>query len=121
MGGLAMSERTRCPMCHAPLPDQAPYGLCPRCLLRRGFEAESRSFDDVDMASSGLRNGGCRDGGVAVLDTIAATIGTVPRVLLHDTDPVAESGPVVRPASTEMPDPTERSARLHLFGEIARG
>jgi hypothetical protein len=30
-----------CPQCHAPLPADAPEGLCPACLLKRGLEANT--------------------------------------------------------------------------------
>jgi tetratricopeptide (TPR) repeat protein len=56
----------------------------------------------------------------SVLETLAQSLGPVPRVLLRDTDPAAES-PVNRPGSLEMPSPEERAARLRLLGEIARG
>jgi tRNA A-37 threonylcarbamoyl transferase component Bud32 len=42
-------------------------------------------------------------------------------VLLRDADSTADPGPVTRPSSTEIPDKVNRSARLQLFGEIARG
>ena len=51
------------------------------------------------------------------LETLADSIGSVPRVLLRDTDPGYE-GPLVKPTSTEVPD---APGRYQLFGEIARG
>src|SRR5262249_23085463 len=48
-------------------------------------------------------------------------LADVPRVHLRDDEPFSDSGPVVRPASPEMPDPSERLARLQLLGEFARG
>ncbi len=38
-----------------------------------------------------------------------------------DTEPVTGPGPMVRPSSAEMPGPTDRSCRLQLLGEVARG
>ena len=35
-----MPELPRCPKCGAPLPDDAPGGLCPKCLVQAGFESE---------------------------------------------------------------------------------
>jgi serine/threonine-protein kinase len=52
-----------------------------------------------------------------VLETLANSFGSVPRVLLRDTDARYE-GPLVKPASTEVPD---APGRYQLFGEIARG
>jgi hypothetical protein len=45
----------------------------------------------------------------------------VPRVHLRDEDPSGDSGPVVRPSCPEIPDPSNRPARLQLLGEVARG
>jgi serine/threonine-protein kinase len=55
-----------------------------------------------------------------VLDTLARSVGPMPRVLLPDTDAGPEQ-PVVKPSSGEMPSPSERSSRVQLLGEIARG
>jgi hypothetical protein len=52
-----------------------------------------------------------------VLETLADSIGPVPRILLPDTDAGYE-GPLIKPASTEVPD---APGRYQLFGEIARG
>jgi serine/threonine-protein kinase len=52
---------------------------------------------------------------------LAPTLGTVPRVLLRDSDPEAAPEALVRPASPEMPDPDGSPPRLRLLGEIARG
>ena len=46
-------------------------------------------------------------------------MGPLPRVLLQDTDAGPEP-PLVRPASTELPAPSDRPARLQLLGEIDR-
>src|SRR5258708_38869128 len=51
------------------------------------------------------------------LETLGDSIGPVPHVLLRDTDP-GYDGPLVKPASTEVPD---GPSRYQLFGEIARG
>ena len=53
-----------------------------------------------------------------MLDSISATIGTVPRVLLRDTGPGEEPGPIVRPAGGVSADVT---IRYRIDGEIARG
>jgi serine/threonine-protein kinase len=55
------------------------------------------------------------------LARLAKTLVDVPRVHLRDDEPFSDSGPVVRPSSPEMPDPSERLARLQLLGEVARG
>jgi hypothetical protein len=56
-------------------------------------------------------------GGSPVLETLAESVGPVPRVLLRDTDAGAEP-PVVRPPDQAAADP---SIRYRIDGEIARG
>src|SRR4051812_34745387 len=36
-----MTHKPRCPACAAELPEGAPEGLCPRCLLQVGLQAAS--------------------------------------------------------------------------------
>ncbi|MCY2927252.1 MAG: serine/threonine-protein kinase [Planctomycetota bacterium] len=36
-----MPQQNRCPECSRPLADEAPRGLCPACLLKRGLEANT--------------------------------------------------------------------------------
>ena len=36
-----MSEEKKCAQCGAPLPAGTPEGLCPACLLKRGFETQT--------------------------------------------------------------------------------
>ena len=55
------------------------------------------------------------------LARLAETLADLPRVHLHDTEPFTGPEPVVRPSSAEMPDPSDRLARLQLLGEVARG
>ena len=55
--------------------------------------------------------------GPGVLETIAQSIGTVPRVLLRDTAPGETPGPIVRPDATDA----DTSIRYRIDGEIARG
>ena len=56
--------------------------------------------------------------GAGVLDSIAATIGSVPHVLLRDTGPGEQPGPIVRPSGVDAADP---AIRYRIDGEIARG
>lgn len=37
----SMSDEKKCPQCGATLPPETPEGLCPACLLRRGFETQT--------------------------------------------------------------------------------
>ncbi len=52
-----------------------------------------------------------------VLAGLAETSGSVPRILLRDTEPESES-PVIRPSSPEIP---KESGRYQLLGEIGHG
>ncbi len=109
-----MIHPDRCPECGA----ERSAGICPRCLIRLGIDGagssrSSRSFLDDP---TGLIDG--ETPAVGVLETIAASIGPVPRVLLRDTGPGEQPGPIVRPQS---PDDDDHSIRYRIDGEIARG
>ena len=108
-----MDERNCCRGCGEKRPADAPAGLCPACLLKAGLLGEGSQLPDVSItfgpASSSL------------LAAFGEAFGNIPPVLLRDADSITEPGPVIRPSSSEIPDPLERSARLQLFGEIARG
>ena len=89
-----MPDRPTCPDCGAELPPGSPRNLCPRCLFRAGVGGSSgrssRADGDEATGASGPTDPG-------VLATIARSIGPVPRVLLRDTAPGEEPGPIVRP------------------------
>jgi len=56
-----------------------------------------------------------------VLESLARSIGSIPRVLLPDPAPEDTGVAFIKPSSDEMPAPAERGNRYQLFGEIARG
>ena len=56
-----------------------------------------------------------------VLESLARSIGSIPRVLLPDTANDDTGVAIIKPSSDEMPAPAERGERYQLFGEIARG
>src|SRR5947209_15356042 len=111
-----MAEKTTCPGCGSELPARAPRGLCPRCLLRAGLGGGARSLSHAGEVGATMDLSGPQ----SVLETLAASVGPVPRVLLRDTDPAIEP-PLARPGSLEMPATGDRPARLRLLGETARG
>src|SRR6185436_9034910 len=54
-----MPELLHCPKCGASLPDDAPAGLCPKCLVQAGFES---AVDQDSVADpSGTDNPGGTD------------------------------------------------------------
>jgi hypothetical protein len=58
---------------------------------------------------------------VPSLESLAATIGSMPQILLPETmDGTVESS-LVNPSSLEMPAMADRPVRVQLLGEIARG
>jgi hypothetical protein len=57
----------------------------------------------------------------SILGKLSETLGSVPRLLLHDTELHTGPGPLVQPGSVEMPAAGDRSAWLQLLGEIACG
>jgi serine/threonine-protein kinase len=106
---LTMSQERKCPDCGATLPADAPRGLCPNCLMGAAL---SRTSPQRAAAT-----GTFEPAGPTVLDTIAQSIGPVPRLLLRDTAPGETPGPIVLP-DTRDADPT---IRYRIDGEIARG
>jgi serine/threonine-protein kinase len=98
-------------------PANAPRGHCPGCLLQQGLASKALSLARGGQVGATVELAGPP----SVLETLAATLGPVPRALLRDTEPVTGPGPVVKPSSPEMPALADRSARLQLLGEIARG
>ena len=128
-----MTEATRCPTCGSERPAGAVEGLCPQCLLGQALNLGAPTSAQRDPISR-LRPGkapwaprelAADSGPVAgshhsVFDTLADTLGTIPRVLLRETDPGGLT-PVVQPASPELPADDAGRARYQFLGEIARG
>jgi len=102
-----------CRGCGEKRPADAPSGLCPACLLKAGLLGEGSVLPDVTITFGPASS--------SVLASFGEAYGNIPQVLLRDADSSTDPGPVIRPSSLEIPDPSERSARLQLFGEIARG
>ncbi len=46
-----MSEAPICPKCGAELPEDAPAGLCPKCLVQAGFESEGLSEPQLEATT----------------------------------------------------------------------
>ena len=108
-----MSDRENCRVCGAKRPADAPAGLCPACLLKAGLAAKDSRLQDLTILFGPASS--------SVVAAFGEAFGKIPPVLLRDADSVTDPGPVIRPSSDEIPNPAERSARLQLFGEIARG
>ena len=102
-----------CPTCGIELPCDATSLPCPRCLRKEErLDASSVLPGNNLTAVTAASNHG-------VLESIAATIGEVPHILLRDTAPGEDPSPVVLPASN-LPR-SEVLPRLQLLGEIGRG
>src|SRR5437867_1279652 len=108
-----MDELDCCRGCGRKRPSDAPSGLCPACLLKAGLLGEDSELQRVTITFGPASS--------SVLAAFGEAFGRIPPVLLRDVDSVTDPGPVIRPSSPEIPDPAGRSARLQLFGEIARG
>src|SRR5262245_63588646 len=125
-----MEDRDRCRECGEQRPADAPGGLCPACLLRAASAADAPAEVDRDRhrhdAPETIAVGASPSSLAATsepgaLARLAETLADVPRVHLRDDEPLSASGQVVRPSSAEMPDRSDRLARLQLLGEVARG
>src|SRR5690348_16303718 len=108
-----MPDAPTCPNCGQARPPRAPEDLCPRCLLQAGLVCESLGVSQAGEIAATLD----LDGAGGVLETIAATLGPVPRILLRDTDGGPEPS-LIRPGRETAPDD---SVRYRIDGEIARG
>lgn len=108
-----MSDVENCRVCGEERPGDAPAGLCPACLLKAGLMAKDSKLEEVTYLFGPASS--------SIVATLSEAFGKIPAVLLRDADSVNDSGPVIRPTSDEVPLPAERTDRLQLFGEIARG
>jgi serine/threonine-protein kinase len=123
-----MEDRDRCQHCGQKLPADSPGGLCPACLARSDRAGDARAEGDqnwhdvpdttAEYTSSPSLAAASTQGALARL---AETVGDIPRVTLHDTEQFTGPEPAARPSSTEMPDQSDRMARLQLLGEVGRG
>src|SRR6516225_1067093 len=86
-------ERT-CPDCGETLPADAPRGLCPNCLMGAALPSTSPSAHEATGTFEPATDT-FEPAGTGVLESIAQSIGPVPRVLLRDTAPGETPGPVV--------------------------
>ncbi|HEV3164911.1 MAG TPA: protein kinase, partial [Isosphaeraceae bacterium] len=118
-----MTANRRCPECGKPLPHARVPGKCPACLLRAGLDAGAAAGPlDGSLPLDRQVTFSLESAHVGkVLETLAHSIGSIPRVLLPDTEANHDATAVVKPLSSEMPSPAERGDRYQLFGEIARG
>jgi serine/threonine-protein kinase len=92
------------------MPLGASGGLCPRCRLDAGATSGT-GFSDLSASTQPGQ----------VLESLAASIGAVPQILLPDTADGTAEAPLVNPSSPEMPPTADRTVRVQLLGEIARG
>jgi tetratricopeptide (TPR) repeat protein len=118
-----MEDRDRCRDCGAERPADAPGGLCQACLLRTGLAGGAPAESDQDRRGvpDTTAEWASSLAPTSALAKLAETVADIPRVHLHDTEPFTGPGPVVRPSTPGMPDPSDRLARLQLLGEVARG
>jgi serine/threonine-protein kinase len=95
------------------------YGLCPVCLLRQGLAGDEPAWSETGQFT-GLTDGPVGPGVLAMLTEMLAPAG-LPHIMLRDSEVGGEPFPLVQPSSPEIPPVGDRSGRLQLLGEIARG
>ena len=115
-----MTENHRCNQCGHLLPPDAPAGTCPACMPGTGLEPEARPLshgsadENVTFSFEPAQPG-------HVLESLARSIGSVPRVLLPETG-TDDTGLAISQSSADPTlAPAERGGRYQFFGEIARG
>jgi eukaryotic-like serine/threonine-protein kinase len=109
-----MTQPDRCPDCGA----ERSAGICPRCLIRLGIDGPGPDRWVRSLPGDPASRAGGEPTAAGVLETLATSIGPLPRVLLRDTAPGEEPGPIVRP---HRPDAADPAIRYRMDGEIARG
>ena len=59
-----MPESKTCPKCGGELPINAPFGICPKCLMEAGLDSadESKAVDDDSDETISTLNGSCQYG-----------------------------------------------------------
>ncbi len=104
-----MTENIRCNRCGSPLPSDASEGTCQACMPSTelepdaqppGVSAGEQATCDFELARPGR-----------VLESLARSMGTVPRVQLSDTAPDDTGVSATEPATDAMPAPAERGGR----------
>ena len=96
-----MAQNPQCVRCGNPL---SSNGICPYCLLRAGLEPGSEppgngsAGEDVSVGFEPTQPG-------HVLESLARSIGSIPRVLLPDTAADDAGVAMIKPSSDEMPAP----------------
>lgn len=108
-----MADLRICLNCGIEVPAASPRELCPRCLLQVALKSSSGNANHEEAASDTLSRNAL---GRGVIDTLAETVGPIPRVLLRDTEIPEKPSPVVRPTPGH-----DTSTRYRIDGEIARG
>ncbi len=83
-----MSESVVCQKCGIQRPSDAPFGLCPSCLLKAGMEGVTISFGPATTS---------------VFASFGEAFGNIPRVLLRDPDSAGLHEPVTRPVPQSLP------------------
>ena len=116
-----MVDDRRCPRCGQPPPPDVPTDIRPACRPLAGLETGARAATLDDSNDDEVPVGFERTSPGGVLESLAHSIGSIPRVLLPDMVPDDRDVAVIRPSSDEMPSPGLRGDRYQLFGEIARG
>ncbi len=84
---IPMETERRCPRCGNPLPREISQAACPSCLLRAGLAPESETTPPEAGDSYQVTMGFEPAHPGRVLEAIAHSIGSIPRVLLPDTQP----------------------------------
>jgi eukaryotic-like serine/threonine-protein kinase len=116
-----MTENHRCNQCGHLLPPNAPADTCPACMPRTGLEPETTPLsagsagENVTFSFEPAQPG-------HVLESLARSIGSIPRLLLPETCADETGLAITSPCSDDtIPAPAERSDRYQIFGELARG
>ena len=119
---MAAADPARCSSCGAEHPQMPRKAFVRACVLRHAMKSGGLADRDPRHRWSRIE---------PVLDTLAKTAGSVPRVQLLDAPATTnlddsdladgDSGPAMRGDLSEISAASDADGRLELLGEIARG
>src|SRR5262245_25890757 len=110
-----MTETRRCHLCGQLLPSDAPEGICPACTLRAGVQPGSEPSRSAGSAGENVTFSFESAQAGHVLESLARSIGSIPRVLLPETGTDDTGLAVTHPSSDAPPTPAERGDRYQFF------
>ena len=114
-----MADMRRCNQCGHLLPSHVPDGTGPACMPRTGPQPETTPLSDGSTDENLTFSFEPAQPG-HILESLARSIGSIPRVLLPETGADETSLAITDPSSDTIPAPAERADRTSSSARSAR-